>query len=237
MQDAQHPGVSQDTSQAPRAVAVLAIGAAYKRSRETSVVALGLGLLIVAAHLSLSGHDGGWSVSARVPLCWFTVLSFGALARWDWRSLGLRVSPVQGWRYWIKATLLIGLVALVLTLGASVIFHLMGYDVALSPAKRDIGFILNWLVRGCLEAPLYEETVYRLALCAGLVALAGRRATIALSGLVFAWLHFVYGNPSPDNFVAGYVLAWAYLHSGSLAVPVLLHALGNLTVLVALLIV
>ena len=40
-------------------------------------------------------------------------------------------------------------------------------------------------------------------------------------------LHFFYGNPGLDNFVGGYVFAWAYVRSGSLYVPMTLHALGN----------
>jgi membrane protease YdiL (CAAX protease family) len=50
---------------------------------------------------------------------------------------------------------------------------------------------------------------------------------------VFAGLHVVTGVASPDNLIAGYILAWAYLKSGSLFIPVTLHALGNLSVLIA----
>jgi membrane protease YdiL (CAAX protease family) len=41
----------------------------------------------------------------------------------------------------------------------------------------------------------------------------------------------IYCNPSPENLVGGFFLAWAYLKSGGLAVPVLLHGLGNLVAL------
>jgi membrane protease YdiL (CAAX protease family) len=44
---------------------------------------------------------------------------------------------------------------------------------------------------------------------------------------VFAWLHQLYGHLSPDNALAGLLLTWAYLRSGSLAVPIAPHALGN----------
>ena len=37
----------------------------------------------------------------------------------------------------------------------------------------------------------------------------------------------------PDNFIAGFFLTWAYLKGGSLAVPVVLHALGNLCAVAA----
>jgi membrane protease YdiL (CAAX protease family) len=83
---------------------------------------------------------------------------------------------------------------------------------------------LHMLVHG----PLYEELLYRVALCVPLVALVGPRWTILASGLVFAALHVRYGNPAADNCIAGFVLGWAYLRSSCLLVPLLLHALGNL---------
>ncbi len=61
-----------------------------------------------------------------------------------------------------------------------------------------------------------------------LSAALGPRRAIVIDGAVFALLHFVYGNASPDNFVGGYVLAWAYLRSGTIVVPLVLHAAGNL---------
>jgi membrane protease YdiL (CAAX protease family) len=76
-------------------------------------------------------------------------------------------------------------------------------------------------------APLVEESIYRLVLCFPTTAAIGSTGTIILSGTIFAGLHFVYGNPSPDNCLAGYVLTWAYLKSGSLLVPITLHSFGN----------
>ena len=55
----------------------------------------------------------------------------------------------------------------------------------------------------------------------------------AASGLLFGGLHVLYGNPGPDNLVAGFFLAWAILKSGSILVPLALHALGNLCVIAA----
>jgi membrane protease YdiL (CAAX protease family) len=50
---------------------------------------------------------------------------------------------------------------------------------------------------------------------------------VTVSGLAFAALHIVHGNPSPENLVGGFFLAWAYLKSGSIYIPILLHSLGN----------
>jgi len=91
----------------------------------------------------------------------------------------------------------------------------------------DSSQFLPWLFRACLAAPVLEEAVYRFALCAPTAPILGRWPVIILSGLAFGWLHFIYGNPGPDNLIAGFLLAWAYLKSESILVPVVLHALGN----------
>jgi membrane protease YdiL (CAAX protease family) len=49
----------------------------------------------------------------------------------------------------------------------------------------------------------------------------------------FALLHHRYGNLSPENALAGLLLGWAYLRSGSLALPILLHSVGNALVFLA----
>ena len=79
----------------------------------------------------------------------------------------------------------------------------------------------------CVHAPVTEELLYRAVLCAPLVPLVGQRGTILLGGAVFAALHFRYGNPAPNNLLAGFLLTWAYLRSSNLVIPILLHALGN----------
>jgi membrane protease YdiL (CAAX protease family) len=84
----------------------------------------------------------------------------------------------------------------------------------------------------CVVAPLVEETTYRLVLFMPLAVLLGPWKAIAVSGLAFGGLHVVYGIPSPENLVGGFFLAWAYLRSESIAVPLLMHSLGNLCVLV-----
>ena len=82
-----------------------------------------------------------------------------------------------------------------------------------------------------LSAPLLEETIHRLAFCTAAVAVSGRWPTIAASRLLFGALHIFYGNPDPSNMVGGFVLAWSFLKSGSILVPVALHSLGNLGLL------
>jgi membrane protease YdiL (CAAX protease family) len=82
----------------------------------------------------------------------------------------------------------------------------------------------------CLFAPTFEELIYRLAICSTLLAWIGRWPTVFVSGLVFGFIHIANDVAGPDNFIAGYFFAWAYLRSGSLAVQIAMHAAGNLVV-------
>lgn len=74
---------------------------------------------------------------------------------------------------------------------------------------------------------MFEETIYRWLLVTAVAALGWRWCAVVASGAVFAYLHFVYGNAGPDNFIGGYLFAWMYLRSGSILVPLAFHALAN----------
>ncbi|HXK18571.1 MAG TPA: CPBP family intramembrane glutamic endopeptidase [Polyangiaceae bacterium] len=153
------------------------------------------------------------------------------LARGDWQSLGVLWRPTRGWRYW-------GIVS-VIAAGAILAFSLV--VLIFVPRLWDITVergselwqsdFLDALIFSCVKSPAVEELLYRAVLCASLVQAIGRIPTVVVSGLSFAALHFIYGNPGPDNAVAGFLLAWAYLVSDSFAIPLLMHAGGNLLVL------
>jgi membrane protease YdiL (CAAX protease family) len=163
-----------------------------------------------------------------IALCSILILAF--LARWNLASLGVTLQPRQGFLYWIKATLLIGLVVAFFTGIVLVLFRAFGFTV--SNPKLASYFLRDATIIGCIKAPLLEECLYRVVLCVPLVALVGSRWTIFISGIIFAALHFVYQLPRPDNFIAGYFLAWAFLKSGSILIPVVIHSLGNACVIV-----
>ncbi len=140
-------------------------------------------------------------------------------------AVGLTLRPKQSWRHWIRLTLKIGF-GIAAAVGIFIVGSLLlgkpieiySFPVEEAPSQ---------FVHMCLSAPLIEEPLYRFALCVPLVGTFGRVGTILSSGAIFALLHGVYGNLSPDNFVAGYFLGWAFLHSGTLLIPLALHALGN----------
>jgi membrane protease YdiL (CAAX protease family) len=184
-------------------------------------------VVLVDLWLVWRGHT--WEPGLRVMPALIALCIYIALARGDQGAVGLRLRPVQGVRFWLLATLVIaGAVGAVIAISVVIIF-LSGRTLPLNPtAPHEI-----WaeFVRMCVVAPLVEETIYRLGFCPGAVSVLGRRWTIAANGLSFGILHVLYHNPGPDNLVSGFFLAWAYLKSGSIFVPVALHGLGNLCVL------
>lgn len=146
-------------------------------------------------------------------------------------SLGLCAAPTQGWRSWIHTSIMIATaVAAALGLSAA-IFQFAGRPLAIQVTSPNaVTHRLLWM---CCFAPTTEETVYRVTLCVCLVPSLGCWKTIFLSGGLFALLHVVYGNPSSENLVGGFFLAWAYLKSETILVPLLLHAGGNFIALSA----
>ncbi|MEN6575176.1 MAG: CPBP family intramembrane glutamic endopeptidase [Phycisphaerales bacterium] len=137
--------------------------------------------------------------------------------------------PRKGFGYWGKATAVIG-AGLILFLCLVCVF----YRVVHMPPRFVLApeSALRILPGWCVYYPLLEELLYRLVLCAPLAALFGPWRAIVISGVVFGALHLLYGNPAPTNLVAGYILAWAYIRSESIFVPIVWHSLGNAAILV-----
>jgi len=144
-------------------------------------------------------------------------------------SLGLRWAPIQGWRIWIRWSLIIGLlVGFAITIGAGLILATAREIPIITLSPRQLpGRILTV----CVSAPLQEETLYRVIVCVPVVASFGKWPAVAVSRVLFGALHFLHGNPSPENLVGGWFIAWAYLKSETVVIPLLLHNVGNLLVL------
>jgi membrane protease YdiL (CAAX protease family) len=205
---------------------VTPIGAGIRSpfARTLSVV-IAAAVLLADYLLLREGHVGLERIAAPVV----GLAGLLLLAGRDPHSLGLRLRPERGYLHWAK----VGLV-LLLFVGAA----LGGYFLGAHLAGREIPlFVRNpagsWHAfrSMCLEAPLVEEAVYRFVLCAALVPVLRGWSTVLVSGFAFAGLHFLYGNVSPENQIGGFLLAWAYLRSGSVVVPLAFHSIGNLVVL------
>lgn len=205
------------------------IGLQLRASRGRRAAACAVAGLAISADFALLAW-GDWSEiwQARWAIALVTLTVQMGLSRGDLPSVGLIVRPVQGWRYWARMTVWIGLAVaaiLAISLGAMV---LAGYELPVHTTSPDA--IGRRILDACVYAPLLEETLYRLVLCIPCAAALGAWPTIAVSGLLFGGLHMMYGNPSPENLFGGWFLAWAYLKGGSILIPLLLHSLGNLIV-------
>jgi len=79
----------------------------------------------------------------------------------------------------------------------------------------------------CVDAPFYEELIFRSLLFVAVLPTIGGRCAVILSGVLFAAIHVLRGNPGPDNQIAGFMLAWAFLKSRTILVPIAMHSAGN----------
>ena len=185
--------------------------------------AVGIALAAIGADFFLQ------SFRLRSLVIGASVLLLVLLAQGDKPSLGLVIRPRPSYRYWVKMTLGIGTAVAGFCIAAGFLLWMMGIRMPIPaiPPER----ALSDLVPYCITAPVLEEALYRLVLCVALVRIAGPWWTTFASGAIFAALHVVWGNASPDYFIAGYFLAWAFLKSGSILTPIVLHSLGNLCVL------
>jgi membrane protease YdiL (CAAX protease family) len=206
-----------------------AIGAGFDTRARAWVAAL-IGVVAVTIDLLLC-HAGTTDLLPRTPPALAALGLLFWLSRGRPRSLGIQVHPAQGWRYWVVPSAIAGGGVLLVSLIYLLLFpEEQGRLAEYGQGIADYG-VWARVVFSCVEAPLLEEAVYRVILCASLVTVIGRVPTVLLSGVVFASLHFVYGNPGPDNAVAGFVLGWAYLKSESVTIPIIMHGCGNVVVI------
>src|SRR5262245_54773649 len=102
------------------------------------------------------------SIEGRGVLAVLAVAIHLWLVDGDLDSVGLRLRPAQGWRYWGRISLLIAIVVLVIFLVAAGTWILSGRKLPIyTTSPQDIG---PALLRMCAGAPVLEEAIYRLAL-------------------------------------------------------------------------
>ncbi|MAG94450.1 MAG: hypothetical protein CMJ48_11970 [Planctomycetaceae bacterium] len=174
----------------------------------------------------------GAALARAVPAVVGTMLLM-KMYRWNLELLGLRLRVEPSMGYWVKAALVMGAVLAVILAPFGLLYPDRVAEVAAMAQAYGDQLFAERFVPMCVEAPLIEEVLYRLILCAGLAPVIGRGGSIAVSGFAFALLHVVYGNPSPENLLGGFLLGWSYYRSGSILVPISLHAIGNLAVLIS----
>lgn len=197
----------------------------HDRGALVAVVVVGIFALAADTWMIRNGYA---AYSRRALLAFVGVVSMLVACRGDRRSVGLTLKTVQGARWWWRATALVALVMGALLLLAVGVLVVTGNFRVVRLAPSDLG---PAVLHACVWAPLVEEALYRVVLVVPLAAVLRPGWAILLSGLVFAALHVLYGNPAPTNALGGFFMTWAYLKSGSLLVPLLYHAAGNLFVL------
>jgi membrane protease YdiL (CAAX protease family) len=194
-------------------------------SRPTAIVMIVVALLVVAHDLKLLGDFASWGGRRDIPPALALAL-FVYLNRNQLDAIGVRVRPLPSFRFWLYAALALALIMALLIIGSVIVYLALDKSVMPPPPPR---FAFVW--GAVVDAPFVEESVYRWIFVSAIVAVMPRRSgpwtAVVLSGAVFAYLHFVYANPGPDNFIGGYFFAWMYLRSGSILVPIAFHAVGN----------
>ena len=146
----------------------------------------------------------------------------------DAQSIGLRLVPVRGWKFWCYLAIFFGFViggALVI---CAVIWLIFGWTFPTPYTTRPE---LPPLIFMCFNAPFSEEMIFRVMLTIAVLPTLGERGTIIAGGVVFALLHILSGNPGPDNQIAGFMLGWAFMKSKTILVPIAMHSAGNLIAL------
>ena len=203
-----------------------AIGRHFETAPLKRHVALVFGTAFVVADLLICTAFGP---DVRLSLALIAFAFYVGLSDGDSRSLGLRLRPIQGWApwFWTSAKIALAIAAcLIVGLGT---WRLLGNKLPIY--NHDPAIVPYLFMHMCVVSPVLEECVYRVVVCLALVRIVGCWKTIAINGLLFALLHFVYGNPSPENFVAGYFLAWMYLKSETIVLPLMFHSIGNMVAL------
>jgi uncharacterized protein len=140
--------------------------------------------------------------------------------------LGLRTAPLGSGLLWLGA-------------GAAVVFvcelilwlldHDSGGEYTANLYSETFPKWLLWL-NLIVAAPILEEMYFRGFLLKGFaISFVGPVAAIGLTSILWAAAHIQYGLPViAAIFAQGLVLGAARLHTGSLLVPIAIHAANNL---------
>lgn len=208
--------------------AVLPAVAGPRPRRATRCVALAA--VVLSCSLPRTGRYFPWEFNdamiALVALVTSLVIEEGWLP-----GLGLYRTPELGWWYWCRFAVWLGFsIGIVLVISNGVLW-LMGWRVHVYRFPPDN--LTGRFFMMCVYFPLVEEIIYRSLLRVAVESSLGGTGTIVVSGVVFALVHILRGNASPENQIAGFLLAWAFLRSRTILVPVAMHSAGNSVALIS----
>lgn len=141
---------------------------------------------------------------------------------------------LAGWHRKGRMIALTAVLAFSVSLGLNALFAMIGIvdssQVYREVADRQYGvaFAVGVILYGMIS-PLAEEVVFRGVIYNRLRRFYGPAVGIVVSGVLFGAFH---GNPVQGVYGAclGMLMAYLYERSGSFRIPVLFHAVANLTV-------
>ena len=172
----------------------------------------------------------GWALTLTAA----SAVLLGFFRAWDRSQLGLCWPPRPSLRFWVVVTSVLGTLLLAALLLAGIQARAGVDSLGLcTPLPYSRAISMQVLSVAGLH-PVFEEILFRFVLCGALLGWLPDKAIVLVSGVSFALIHVLYGVGSADNAVAGFILAWAFLRSRSLVVPIALHSLGNAALLIIL---
>ena len=160
---------------------------------------------------------------AQFPILTAVVLLWAKLSKLD---LGLRPPSFYGVWPWILLFIAWRLIELLI--------------VTLQPIEADPEYVerraqlslLAYIVKGVVLAPIFEEILFRGAMFSALMRRWGIWAAVIIPGVLWAFVHVQYEEWWVIVWIAGFGILLAIIRwkSGSLYLPLVLHAAHNLAV-------
>ena len=185
-------------------------------------------LAVIVLEFALARYEPSYPLRAVLAL----LLAFSAV-RLAWE--GGWVPNYGNVRASLRLTLKVVLVFLALfagvAVGAVILIRANGWRFDVVPLNvRSYEAFGSWIWIAVIQAPVFEEIVYRGVLHPPLRQALGRWPAIVVGGVLFWMVHWIYwgGVTPPNHLLAGILFAWTYDRTRSLLAPTLLHALGNL---------
>jgi membrane protease YdiL (CAAX protease family) len=194
--------------------------APWRRGVALALGALAVGLDLTVFRTPTLGQSWWRTVMGLAVLAAFVILGGGV------QSLGMRGRPLPDGRFWRRAMLCVSAAAGGLLALAVVTASLR--DTWVLPPVENARELWHHVVGSCVHAPVTEELLYRVAICAPLAVLVGPRATIVVSGIAFGLLHALWGTFEWTHPLAGVLLGWVYLRSSSVWLVIAIHAFFNI---------
>ena len=146
----------------------------------------------------------------------FTTGNLGSLA-----PEALKTAMIKGVAWSLGFGAMVGAGALLLTVIGINPLHLIRMRLPQDPATLILFFITGGLVAPMAEEFFFRGIIYRLLRPMGMMP------AIAISTLLFASAHAMQGAFPLTQLVGGILFAAAFEREGHLAVPVIIHGVGN----------